>query len=50
MPAEPLRAVISDAAALPDLPKTDDEPYDGSPTEGAMEIVARTCLRLGAAK
>jgi hypothetical protein len=30
-PAEPPRAAISDEAALPDLPKIDDEPYDGSP-------------------
>jgi hypothetical protein len=27
----PSRAVIGDEAALPDLPKIDDEPYDGSP-------------------
>jgi hypothetical protein len=29
--AEPLRATISDEDALPDLPKIDGEPYDGSP-------------------
>jgi hypothetical protein len=27
----PPRQAISDEAALPDLPKIDDEPYDGSP-------------------
>jgi hypothetical protein len=30
-PAEPPRAAISDEAALPDLPKIENEPYDGSP-------------------
>jgi hypothetical protein len=29
--AEPSRATISDEDALPDLPKIDGEPYDGSP-------------------
>jgi hypothetical protein len=29
--AEPSRQAISDEAALPNLPKIDDEPYDGSP-------------------
>jgi hypothetical protein len=28
---EPSRRAISDEAALPDLPKVGDEPYDGSP-------------------
>jgi hypothetical protein len=28
---EASRAAISDEAALPELPKIDDEPYDGSP-------------------
>ena len=27
----PSRQAISDEVALPDLPKIDDEPYDGSP-------------------
>jgi hypothetical protein len=30
-PAEPARPAIADEAALPEIPKSDAEPYDGSP-------------------